>query len=157
MRLHILRHAQAAFPVGSMKDFDRQLTAHGEEQALEVGKFMNEKLSRKIKIYCSSSERTRQTATIVQSQFEFRDIDFKDELYHADYKQLLDFIWSQEGHADFLLIGHNEGISDLIGYFSGKFTSLDTCEYACLEFDVEDWRSTSRDLGKLVDRFRPQV
>lgn len=157
MKLHILRHAKTQAVAPSNKDFDRKLLPKGIAQANEMGHFLNEKLSRKITVHCSSSERTRQTASIVQSRFEFRDIRFSDRLYHADLNTLLDFIWSQEGKEDFLLIGHNEGISDLATYLTDKFISLKTCEYICIEFDADSWKEVSRGLGSEVDSFRPEI
>lgn len=157
MKLHILRHAKTQVVAPSNKDFDRKLLPKGIAQSELMGTFLNEKLSRKITVHCSSSARTKQTAEIVQSFFEFRDIRFSDKLYHADLHALLDFIWSIEGKEDFLLIGHNEGISDLASYFTGKFISLKTAGYICIEFNVDSWKETSRDLGTVVDSFRPEV
>ncbi len=157
MKIHILRHAKTQAVAPSNKDVDRKLLPKGIAQANEMGPFLNEKLSRKITVHCSSSARTRQTAEIVQSHFEFRDIRFSDQLYHADLNTLLNFIWSLEGKDDFLLIGHNEGISDLATYFTDKFISLKTCEYACIEFNADSWQETSKGTGTLTDSFRPDV
>ena len=157
MKLHILRHAKTQVIAATNKDFDRKLLPKGIAQAESMGKFLNEKLSRKITVHCSSSARTMQTANIVQSAFEFRDIRYTDKLYHADLHALLDFVWSIEEQDDFLLIGHNEGISDLASYFTEKFISLKTAEYICIEFNVSSWKETSRGLGQVADSFRPEV
>lgn len=157
MKLHILRHAKTQAIAPSNKDFDRSLLPKGIAQAEAMGTYLNEKLSRKITVYCSSSARTRQTAEIVQSRFEFRDIRFSDALYHADLNSLLNFIWSLDGKEDVLLIGHNEGISDLAGYFTDKFISLKTCGYMCIEFNADSWKETSKGLGQEVASFRPEV
>jgi phosphohistidine phosphatase SixA len=70
---------------------------------------------------------------------------------------LLDFIWKLEGKEDILLIGHNDGISDLASYFTDEYIGLQTAGYCCIEFDSENWKNTSKSLGRLVDSFRPKV
>lgn len=157
MKLHLLRHAKTQAVAPSGRDFDRELLPKGIAQADEMGRFLNEKLSRKITVYCSSSARTKQTATLVQAHFEFRDIRFLDRLYHAELNTLLDFTWSVEGNDDILLIGHNEGISDLASYFTDKFISLKTCGYICIEFEGNSWKEASRGMGTETNSFRPEI
>lgn len=157
MKLHILRHAKTQLITPSQKDFDRVLLPKGIEQSKRMGVYLNEKLSRKITVYCSTSARTQQTAKIVQEKFEFRDLRLTDQLYHADLMSLLDFIWKLEGKEDILLIGHNDGISDLASYFTDEYIGLQTAGYCCIEFDSETWKNTSKGLGRVVDSFRPKV
>lgn len=157
MKLHLLRHAKTEDKAASGKDFDRELLPKGIAQAKEMGLYLNERLSRKITVHCSSSARTRETAALVQESFGFRDIRFSDKLYHASLHTLLDFIWSLDGGEDILLIGHNEGISDLASYFTDKFVSMKTCGYICISFEAGSWKETSRGTGKETDLFRPDI
>jgi phosphohistidine phosphatase len=157
MKLHILRHAKTQVIAPSQKDFDRVLLPKGIEQSKKMAVYLNEKLSRKITVYCSSSARTKETAKLLQENFEFRDLRLTDQLYHADLMSLLDFIWKLEGKEDILLIGHNDGISDLASYFTAEYIGLQTCGYCCIEFDSDAWKNTSKGLGRLVDSFRPRV
>lgn len=157
MKLHLLRHAKTQAIQPAKTDFERRLLPKGEEQARLIGNYLNDRLSRKITVFCSSSARTRQTAKIVQQHFEFRDIRFEQNLYLADRNALLDFIWNLDQNDDVLLIGHNEGISELASYFTDSYIGLQTAGYVCIEFDVTSWKETSTGLGRLVDAFRPDV
>lgn len=157
MKLHLLRHAKTQVIQPNQSDFDRSLLPKGEEQARMIGIYLNEKLSRKITVFCSLSVRTRQTATIVQQYFEFRDIRFEQKLYLADLNAMLDFIWSLDQKEDILIIGHNEGISELASYFTDSYVGLQTAGYVCIEFDASSWKETSTGTGRLVDAFRPDV
>ncbi len=157
MKLHILRHADTENFSFSGQDIDRSLLPEGRVRAEKMGIFLNEKLSRKIAVYTSPSVRTKETAEIIQSKFEFRNIQFKNELYHANLSQLLAFIEELPNQEPVLLIGHNDGISDLVHYLTGENIHLDTCQYVCIELNGVNWLEVSVDSGLLVDRFRPDL
>ena len=123
---------------------------------MTMGMYLNDHLSRKIAVYCSTSVRTRETAALVQSKFEFRNIQFNEELYNARSSQVLNLINRLEGHDDILIIGHNDGLSDLVNYLSGENIYLDTCHYVCLELSATNWQEVSADSGRLVDNYRAE-
>ncbi len=157
MKLYLLRHADTEDFATSGRDFDRNLLPSGRERAEKMGVYLNEKLSRKIAVYCSASNRTRETAAIVQSKFEYRNIQMKDELYHANQSQLLAFINQLEDHGPVLIIGHNEGITDLANYLTGENLYMNTCNFVCIDLNATNWQEVSRDSGQLVDNFRPEL
>ena len=157
MKLHLLRHSDTENFSSTGVDFDRNLTPEGKERAIKTGIYLNDKLSRKIAVYCSSSNRTRETAAIVQTQFEYRNIQMKDELYHANLSQLLLFVNQLEDQGPVLIIGHNDGITDLANYLTGENIHLSTCQYVCIELKATNWQEVSRDTGRLVDNFRPEL
>lgn len=156
MKIHLLRHADTEGFANAGGDKERNLLPEGKERALKMGAYLNENLSRKIAVYCSTSTRTRQTAALVQSKFEFRNIQFKEELYNASSSQVLSFINGLEGHDDILIIGHNDGISDLANILTGEHIYLDTCQYACIELSSTNWQEVSADSGRLVDNYRAE-
>ncbi len=156
MRLHLLRHADTedfALP----GDFERNLLPTGRERAQQTGIYLNEVLSRKIAVYCSSSNRTRETAAIIQTKFEFRNIHFSKELYHANLSQLLSFISNLEDQGPVLIIGHNDGITDLANFLTGENIHLNTCQYVSIELNAANWQEVSADLGRLVDNYRVEL
>ncbi|MDD2983086.1 MAG: histidine phosphatase family protein [Crocinitomicaceae bacterium] len=157
MKLHILRHADTESIISSGHDFDRILIPEGEKRAVKMGIYLNDQLSRKIAVYCSSSNRTRQTAALVQSKFEFRNIQFKKELYHASSTQLMNFINELEDDGPVLIIGHNEGISDLVSYLTGENMYLNPCQYVSIEFNATNWKEVSGHTGRLVANYRPEL
>ncbi len=156
MKLHILRHADTENYAISGNDIDRNLLPEGQARAEKMGIFVNEKLSRKIAVYCSSSNRTKETAAIIQSKFEFRNIQYFQELYHANLSQLLNFIEDLKDQDAAFLIGHNEGISDLVSYLTGENIHLNTCQFVTIELSATNWQEVSKDSGHLIENYRPE-
>jgi len=157
MRLHLLRHAKTQAVAASSRDFDRKLLPRGIAQSGVMGDFLKGKLEENIPVYCSTSARTRQTFELVSEKAPLRNVSFSDRLYHASLDTLLDFVWSLPESEEILIIGHNEGISELATYFTEKFISLKTCGYICIEFDAASWKEISRGLGTEAAAFRPEV
>lgn len=159
LHLHILRHAKTESQNPSIKDFDRKLVTKGENQAKEIASFFDANLPT-CKTFCSTARRTRQTAKLIQDSFpslteKLGKIDFVDALYLASKDQLFQFLTNKSEAQNILIIGHNEGISDLVSYLTGEFTSLSTGEYVCVTFDCESWSEVSFESGKITNRFRP--
>ena len=157
MKIHLLRHADTENFALTGVDSDRVLIPEGRERALQMGSFLNDHLSRKIAVYCSSSARTRETAALVQTKFEYRNIQMKDELYHANLSQLLDFIAQLENQDAILIIGHNDGITDLANHLTGDNIHMSTCQYVCIELTATNWQEVSADTGRFVDNYRPEL
>jgi phosphohistidine phosphatase len=157
MKLHILRHADTESFLSSGHDIDRNLIPEGEERALKMGIYLNDQLSRKIAVYCSSSNRTRQTAALVQSKFEFRNIQFKEKLYHADLSYLMKFINELEDEGPVLIIGHNDGITNLVNHLTGENIHLSPCQFVSIELNATNWQEVSGDTGRLVANYQPEL
>ena len=157
MKLHILRHAKTEPIAASGNDFERKLLQKGIAQAEAMGTYLNEKLSRKLTVYASSSQRTTETTKLIQQNFAFRDVRYDPNLYLASLEYLLKFVWSHEENHDFMLIGHNDGLSELACYFTDEYIGLKTCGYCCIEFSTSSWLETASGLGRLVDAFRPEI
>lgn len=155
MKLHLLRHAKTNQKSETGRDFDRKLLPKGTQQALQISDFL-EKLEN-FEVHCSSSMRTRQTYELVAPKIATANVHFWDDLYHASHLDLLHFINSLETGMDILLIGHNEGISDLASYLSDQFISLKTCGYICLEADISSWSELSQGQAKITESYRPEV
>jgi phosphohistidine phosphatase SixA len=75
----------------------------------------------------------------------------------AGLEDLLQFIWNLKTQNDLFIIGHNEGLSELVSYFSGSFIHLKTCGYIQLEFECESSEEKSKDCGIIRESFRPEV
>ena len=108
-------------------------------------------------IFCSSAKRTRQTLKEVQKKFNFDNkIEFKDELYLASMAEMFDFVSNLSSENDALIIGHNNGISDLITYLTDDFIDVPTCTFVTLSFDVDNWNEISKGLAKMDVYFSPK-
>ncbi|MCE3295852.1 MAG: hypothetical protein K0R65_1566 [Crocinitomicaceae bacterium] len=155
MKLHLLRHAKTDPKSETGRDFDRKLLPKGTQQSLEISDYL-EKLEN-FEVHCSSSMRTRQTYELVSPKIATANVHFWDDLYHASHMDLLSFLNSLETGKDILLIGHNEGISDLATYLSDHHVALKTCGYICLEADISSWAELSKGIARITDSYRPEV
>lgn len=156
MKLHLLRHAKTDPESESGEDFDRKLLPKGIEEARIMGDFLVP-LEKSIEVHCSSSARTRETYELISTKIPKANVHFWDDLYHVSHLELLEFINGLKTHKDILLIGHNNGISDLAGYLSDQPVVLKTCGYICLEMDIDSWEELSRGQARITASYRPEV
>jgi phosphohistidine phosphatase len=155
LRLHLLRHAKTEISSPTGEDFDRELMIKGIIQANMTGLFFQINAIEPKKILCSSAKRTVQTLDIVRHSFPVAPVHLDAKLYLADRESLLEQIWKQKNSNDMLLIGHNEGISNLASYLSGEDINLKTCAYVCVSFPFEHWNEISHGTGTIDLKYRP--
>ena len=154
MKLHLLRHAKTERHADSMQDFDRKLVLRGVEQSKDMAKYLENKVAG-LDCFCSDATRTQETYHYLSERIKMGQLHLRHELYLTSYRDYLALLWRNNEKKDLLLIGHNFGISDLAGYLIDEEVELRTCEYMCIEFDVEEWLHTSRATGSLIDHYRP--
>jgi phosphohistidine phosphatase len=148
--IHFLRHAKTNQLSLSGRDFDRELLPRGYEQLKSFRDFATLNQISIEHIYCSSAKRTRQTLAEITELFSNATISFHDELYLASYSELLSFITSKNTTQTLLLIGHNEGLSELASYLSDTNIHLKTCGYVQLSFPFEHSGYFSAGTGRVV-------
>jgi phosphohistidine phosphatase len=153
--LYILRHAQpqSIAPLGN--DFDRQLNEKGKQQVPLLAAFLEQHpISVPFECVVSTAKRTQQTFAGIQTVLEkinyYQGAAFYDQLYHASQSDLLQFLWNYNSENNILLVGHNNGISDMVSYFTGKNVHLEPADFICLAFDVDQWKEISADLATVV-------
>lgn len=159
MKLFILRHAKTAQNSLSGKDFDRDLKKKGYRQLELMRNFFDSNFnSLNFKVYCSSATRTRSTLNELQSVLKEDQTSFHDELYLPSLNNLLKFIWNQnDKNENILLIGHNNGLSDLCSYISGEDVLLPTCGLIVYDFpDFSNINEISKETGIEKNRFFPK-
>lgn len=148
MIVHLLRHAKTEVSSISGRDFDRRLAPKGHQQCLEVQKIVQSNISSKTNIFCSSANRTKETAAIVFG--ERRSIDYFESLYLSDLSGLLAFIWKQETETDMLIVGHNFGISELASYLIGKQVLMKTSGFVSIDFKGFTAKEISNSNGIMI-------
>ena len=154
MKLHLLRHAKTNQISPTGKDFDRELLPRAYEQLQEFREFYTQNPFQVGHILCSSAVRTRQTLDQIKELFADVPLTFLNELYLASAGELLKIINALQSPEDILLIGHNEGISELASELSAGFILLKTCGLVSLEFPFESSAMVSKETGVLVGSFR---
>lgn len=157
LKLHLLRHAKTEQQSPTGKDFDRELMLKGIIQTNMISVYFQEHDIYPKLILCSSSKRTTQTLHILRESMRDSDLKMDDNLYLADRESLLQMIWDQKKGAEILIIGHNEGLSELASYLFGETIHLKTCGYLSLSFPFDKWKEISFGTGTILASYRPSV
>ena len=157
MKLLLIRHANAQAIASSGKDFDRKLSVKGKKQC-ENTKSVLSRLNlnhTEFTSFSSSSVRTRETALAI-----FQDeshLSFHDNLYLSSAHDLRQFIWDLGIDRDLLILGHNNGLSDLATYFTGKSIFLKTGSFMTIEFSFDCSNELTKDLGEIENSYRCDI
>jgi phosphohistidine phosphatase len=154
LRLHLLRHAEPLVMGSISSDKDRPLTEHGLKQCETLKNNLNLDWS-DITIWCSSAIRTRETAFYFLDPKTLTDVVFKEELYLTSMRNLIELISTYEGTNKLMIIGHNNGLTDLLNYLCDTHTILQTSHYVCLEFHLDHWNEVSRSTATVVRELVP--
>ncbi len=154
MILHFLRHAKTNQLSPSRRDFDRELLPRGYEQLSEFRAFVGQRELSIDHIYCSAAKRTRQTLDEIADLFPKATISFHEELYLASASELLTFLSTKNSSQKYILIGHNEGLSELASYLTNTEIHLKTCGYVQLSFPFDHSGFISANTGNVVETFR---
>lgn len=154
MKLHLLRHAKTNQISPTGKDFDRELLPRGYEQIAELKRYLQNHPIAPKHILCSTAVRTRQTLVELQALWPAVSILYIDELYLASKHTILDAICALNSPDDILVIGHNEGLSELTIYLSNQAVWHKTCGLVSLEFPFESSALVSKETGVIAGSFR---
>ena len=155
MKLHLLRHCKTETMTPTGKDFDRKLMPKGVAQSKLLADFFNEQTFEDCLYFSSSSARTRETVTRTFSKTIQKEVQYKDELYLASAADLVQFVSTLATTSDVFIIGHNEGLSDLVHYLTEEPIELQTGDYISIHFDVENSTMISAGTGIKSDYFHP--
>ncbi|MEX1020662.1 MAG: histidine phosphatase family protein [Litorilinea sp.] len=144
--LSIIRHAQAADSSGYARDFDRELTRRGKEDAARVGEALHE-LTPPIDWFCSSPAMRAQTSTeIIVAKLALDTAPtWQPEIYAAHASTLLTILARSPQQAEHVaLVGHNPGLEDLATGLcatpSGRVgLSLSPAGVAHLMLEIDQW------------------
>jgi len=157
VNLFLIRHAKTEKQSISGKDFDRKLAEKGKNQARILNDFIASFDFQAVDIWCSDAERTKQTIAAIDSNFPSENIEFKKELYLASLNEINQLIWNSESDQDLLIIGHNEGLSELASYYAGENIHLKTATFLQITFNADTRKEWSQDLGSIKTLFRPEI
>ena len=142
MIVHLMRHAKTEMLSSTGRDFDRKLALKGHKQCTQLKEIIEGQHLDISQIYCSSAQRTRETAKLIFG--ENKSMTFHDDLYLCEQSDLLQFVWNLDTATDIMLIGHNFGLSNLASYFLDEDIYLKTGAMLSIDFSF----SKSSDLSK---------
>ncbi len=157
MNIHLIRHAESNKLDKTCEDKDRSLSIKGISQSINLAKYCQNSSFRPERTFCSSSQRTKETCEYLLQSCSLGEIEYSEMLYLASLRDLLNFIWSQNHGQDLLLVGHNEGLSELASYFAGESIHLKTASFVTVQFEFDNWIMTSQNTGVVRSNYRPLI
>ena len=165
MRLLLMRHAGTAGAKDGV-DFERLLTAIGELEAREAGKFLTKyKIDKQIVSY---AKRTIQTHAIVQEQIAKSTLEIVTELYDGNMNTVMELLCAQDAHnKNILVIGHNPLIydialtlakSDAAKYDVLTSSMMPTGRVIIIDFpEMDNWQDLYTRKGDIIEIFTPNI
>jgi phosphohistidine phosphatase len=164
-RFFLLRHARASWPQPGNKDFDRQLTDGGRENAARLGTAMVKSGFYPDAILCSPACRAVETWDEISPNFPGVPLTQSKALYDGDANSYLSLIRAAGEASNLLVIGHNPMLEDLALALSvnhdrksreNLLTGFPTCGLAV--FDVDgSLRDAGSDTTRLSNFVTPQM
>jgi len=160
-----LRHGKSDWDSGAETDFKRPLAKRGKRDAPLVGEWLYREGLVPAYIVSSPADRASQTAQKVCKKLDYKkkDIVWDSDIYDADVDALLRVLGRVPASVPLvLLVGHNPGLEELIGYLTGgDFDAPDdgklltTAATARLEMP-DDWSQLDRGCAVLLSITKPR-
>jgi len=155
-RLVVVRHAKSAWP-DDVPDPQRPLNPRGRRDAPAAGRWIRDRVGHLDAAVCSPATRTRQTWALIAPQLDGApDPVFDDRVYAASEETLLAVVRGIPADAgSVLLVGHNPGVSDLVGSLSGEHLEMKTSAIAVLGLPG-GWADAAPGRATLIDHGTPR-
>lgn len=146
--LTVMRHAHAEAHRAGRDDFARELDARGRKEAERMARVATTLGLRPAPLLASPAARTRATAeTLAQALgLGAEQLCFEPRLYNADLETLVELLQAlQPTVQEVLLVGHNPGVSELVGWLAGteprRMPPAGLCR---LQAELGDWSGLER-------------
>jgi len=152
----LLRHAETENQSDTGLDFDRQLSIKGQHQAKSMATHLSKIDLSNTAVFCSDAKRTAQTFAYLHAQNDLTSYFFDHDLYLASRETLLNHLCNQHGDFSILLLGHNDGLSDLASYLTDNYIHLSTCTLLTLDVHAEDWSALTKGSCTILGVYRPE-
>jgi len=160
--LFVLRHAKAETGGEGTQDIDRALTERGQNDARSLGELMAKESWNIDHALCSSSARTRQTASLMNAALATPiPITYRDSLYLAEAGDIQSELQQLDDTVSAaLIIGHNPGLHQFClqtaihgddHLMSDIALRFPTCAVATITLNIKHWADLGDRCGTLVD------
>lgn len=157
--LLLLRHAKSSWKQAGLADFERPLNKRGRRDAPRVGRHLAAEGLLAQAVLCSTAARARETIEGFLSAYPFDgEVQYLDELYHADAGTILALLAAHAGEAETaLVVGHNPGLDEFLETVCGEFEHMPTAGLAYVRFPIERWRDLGVEArGELLQLWKPR-
>lgn len=155
--LHLIRHAKTEKISQDNTDISRKLTEKGIVQANVLAEALFQKNFQTDETLVSTAIRTRETAKILSNRLNLGQVTYFSQLYLATLNELIQLISSNKDSDSITIIGHNEGLTEVVNYFTGEEIYLKPSDHVKILFYVDNWSEISRQAGQLNDQNCPSV
>ena len=162
MRLYIVRHAKSSWKHAKRQDIERPLNKRGRHDAPLMAAHLAHHGVQPSLVLLSDSKRTIETAHALCAGLGLdpQRLNEDHRLYLADAATMCDVLrGAAPEHAEVMLIGHNPGVTDLVGLLTG--TPLDaevpTMTVATLDITAPSWDQLHTGCAKLVSCIAPKA
>lgn len=167
--LGLFRHARPSWQATTMRDFDRELSPEGQQDAAAMGRHMGRLPIRWQRILASPALRARQTIEIAAREAgDCPPIEWVERAYLADRITLKNILRKLDPRLDnVVMCGHNPGLHDLLhdllrdkshGFqLKGAPRRFPTAGFAVLELNITQWKEMTSGCGKLIHLAQPPV
>lgn len=154
--LTVLRHAKSDWPDG-VPDFERPLAERGRADAPAAGQWLLEHWPEHELVLCSPATRVKQTWELVAAELGEQPYVRNDQrIYDATAGDLLEVVRHLSPAAQsVLLVGHNPGLSDLVGVLTGVRHELKTSGIAVVRWRGP-WAGAGVGVGHLLETAKPR-
>ncbi|MCZ8022592.1 MAG: phosphohistidine phosphatase SixA [Cyclobacteriaceae bacterium] len=157
--LLLMRHAQAEEIISGSHDRERELTAQGQKEALQVATQLSHEIFQIEKIYHSIATRTSQTANLIADviKLQQQSVIPIEDLYNSSVRTYLSFIHQlSDEERCVAIVGHNPTVSYLSEYLSGEpIGSLPTGGVVLLKTEQLSWRNWEKDKAQFIQQYQP--
>jgi|688.fasta_scaffold19951_7 phosphohistidine phosphatase len=156
--LFIIRHAKTERIQPNQRDIDRELNDRGLRQCEDLAKYLKSTWRPVDTIMVSDAKRTRMTYTSLQEVCTGSVVEYFADLYLAPAQGIMSVIAARGAYSNsVVIIGHNDGLSELVSYFLNDYQHVPTSGYLHFRFDVDNWGLITRGSGILQDKFFSEV
>ncbi len=159
-RLLIMRHAKSSWNNEDLSDHQRPLNKRGRKDATRMGEeLVALDLVPEI-IISSDSQRTTETYSLLVEALgeSIPEIDTTRAFYGGNADDISDALDDVSDHiSTIMVLGHNPGWTQAVGYFSDEYVEMTTANIAVLECDAETWaKASARGKFTLKSVLRPK-
>jgi phosphohistidine phosphatase len=154
--LYLMRHAQSADKQLGQSDKERELTATGMREAIQIGALLKDFKFFPDRILSSTAIRAKQTSELISERAE--QIVYEEELYQASVRTFLAQIHLfDESIQKILCVGHNPTISYLAEYLTkAEIGDLPTAGVVIIQFNMP-WNMVGEGNGELIKTLTAEI
>jgi phosphohistidine phosphatase len=160
LSLYVLRHGKAELDAPHGGDHARPLKKRGRAAAKQVGLLLERLDEAPERVLSSTAVRALETIELAREAGRWRaEVEASRELYGATPEKLFARLRALDGEpARLLVVGHEPGLSGLIGLLTGGTPPLfPTGALARIDFDASSWSRVEPGGGTLAWLVVPRI